>query len=199
MWELAGQATTKSDAATRKAVYDDVMRRTNGNIAEAQFQALEVLNYGRRGYSPLMKMLTAWIPFLNARLQGLDVINRSARGQYSSNKQAEKGARMRTFIIRGSILSMLTAMYYSMVSDDDEYEKQEDYVRDNNWIIPTGAIKKAFGVEIDEPLKMPIPFEIGLIFKTLPERIIRSYEDKDTARKSLESLTRAVGLSLIHI
>ena len=196
MWELAGQATTKSDAATRKAVYDDVMRRTNGNIAEAQFQALEVLNYGRRGYSPLMKMLTAWIPFLNARLQGLDVINRSARGQYSSNKQAEKGARMRTFIIRGSILSMLTAMYYSMVSDDDEYEKQEDYVRDNNWIIPTGAIKKAFGVEIDEPLKMPIPFEIGLIFKTLPERIIRSYEDKDTARKSLESLTRAVGSTL---
>jgi hypothetical protein len=195
-WQWAGQATTQSDAATRKAVHDDVLRRTNGNIAEAQFQALEVLNYGRRGYHPVMKMLTAWIPFLNARLQGLDVINRAARGKYSANKEAEKGKRIQTFVIRGAVLSMLTAMYYSLVSDDEEYKSQEDYVRDNNWILPTGLIKKAFGVDIDEPIKMPIPFEIGLIFKTLPERIMRSYEGEDTARKSLDALTRATASTL---
>ena len=195
-WQWAGQATTQSDAATRKAVHDDVLRRTNGNIAEAQFQALEVLNYGRRGYHPLMKMLTAWIPFLNARIQGLDVINRAARGKYSANKEAEKGKRIQTFVIRGAVLSMLTAMYYSLVSDDEEYKSQEDYVRDNNWILPTGLIKKAFGVDIDEPIKMPIPFEIGLIFKTLPERIMRSYEGEDTARKSLDALTRATASTL---
>ena len=90
-----GQATTASDAATRKAVFQDVLKRTGGNVAEAQFQGLEVLNFGRRGYDPLAKILTAWIPFLNARIQGLDVINRASRGRYSSNKSLEKGGKVK--------------------------------------------------------------------------------------------------------
>ena len=196
LWDLTGQATTSSDAATRKAVYQDVLKRTNGNVAEAQFQALEVLNFGRRGYSPVAKILTATIPFLNARLQGLDVINRAFKGTYSSNKSAEKGARIRTVIIRGGILAALSSMYYALVSDDEEYESQPDHVRDNNWIIPTGLAKRAFGIDLDEPLKFPIPFEIGLLFKTLPERIARSYDGKDNARKSLDAATRAITSTL---
>tara|TARA_R110000824_G_scaffold123219_1_gene280836 strand:+ start:13078 stop:21522 length:8445 start_codon:yes stop_codon:yes gene_type:complete len=196
IWDVMGQATTASDAATRKAVFQDVLKRTGGNVAEAQFQGLEVLNFGRRGYDPLAKILTAWIPFLNARIQGLDVINRASRGRYSSNKSLEKGARLRQFILRGGTLAALSAMYYAMVSDEDEYESQEEYIKDNHWIIPTSYIKKAFGVDISEPIQIPIPFEIGLIFKTLPERIARSYDGKDTGRESLESFGRALSSTL---
>ena len=81
---------------------------------------------------------------MNARIQGLDVINRASRGRYSSNKSLEKGARLRQFILRGGTLAALSAMYYAMVSDEDEYESQEEYIKDNHWIIPTSYIKKAF-------------------------------------------------------
>ena len=45
------EATTRADAATRKAVYDDVLART-GSEQEAAFQALESMNFGRRGRAP---------------------------------------------------------------------------------------------------------------------------------------------------
>ena len=51
LWNVAGEFTTKSDAATRQAVYDDVLART-GNEAEAAFQAMEIINFSRRGSNP---------------------------------------------------------------------------------------------------------------------------------------------------
>ena len=72
LWDAAGMATTGSDAATRNAVYNDVLART-GNEAEAAFQAMEIINFSRRGANPYVRLLTASIPFLNARFQGLDV------------------------------------------------------------------------------------------------------------------------------
>ena len=66
IWDASGRLTTRSDAATRQAVYDEVYART-GNEAEAHFQAMEVLNFSRRGSNGLVRAITAAIPFLNAR------------------------------------------------------------------------------------------------------------------------------------
>ena len=164
MWNFLGQKTTQSDAATRKAVYDDVLART-GNEAEAAFQALEVINFSRRGSSGLARVVTAAIPFLNARFQGLDVLWRSATGRYSANKDQSKAEQTRNFIFRGLMLTGISAAYWLMVSDDDQYKEQSEFVRDNNFILPNPFSDKY-------PLMLPIPFEIGLIFKTLPERIL---------------------------
>ena len=164
MWNFLGQKTTQSDAATRKAVYDDVLART-GNEAEAAFQALEVINFSRRGSSGLARVVTAAIPFLNARFQGLDVLWRSATGRYSANKDQSKAEQTRNFIFRGLMLTGISAAYWLMVSDDDQYKEQSEFVRDNNFILPNPFSDKY-------PLMLPIPFEIGLLFKTLPERIL---------------------------
>ena len=178
VWDGLGELTTKSDGATRKAVYDAVYKHmkkqgaTEGQAqSEAAYQALEVINFGRRGLSPIFKTITAGIPFLNARIQGLDVLYRSFTGKYSSIERIEgdetrdqlKGRIMRGAILRGSTLALITALYYLMVSDTDEYKGVRREVRDDYWIIPTGT---------DHPIRIPIPFEVGAIFKVLPERLM---------------------------
>jgi hypothetical protein len=181
-WDFLGQATTRSDAATRNAVYNDVLART-GNEAEASYQAMEVLNFGRRGSSPVMRLVTATIPFLNARIQGLDVLARAGTGKSSANRDLSRSQAAMSFIARGSLIAASTAIYYTMVSDDEQYKEQTEEVKDNYWLIPTPS-----GV----PVRIPIPFEVGLIFKTLPERIIDSYNEGTTAREAQQSIGRAV-------
>jgi len=181
-WDVMGQATTRSDAATRNAVYKDVLART-GNEAEASFQAMEVLNFGRRGSNVGMRILTATIPFLNARLQGLDVLYRGLSGKSSANRELSRGQAARSAFARGSLIAASTAIYYAMFSDDEQYKEQTEEVKDNYWIIPTAS-----GV----PVRVPIPFEVGLLFKTLPERIIDSYNEGTTPREAQQSVQRAV-------
>ena len=182
-WDYLGAGTTKSDFATRKAVYDDVLART-GNQAEAMHQAIEVLNFGRRGGNALYRMIAAATPFLNARIQGLDVLWRSGLGTYSSRSDLGKAQIQRNALLRASYLTALTAAYWMLVSDDDQYKESSDYIRDNNWLIPN-----PFG---PNPIKIPIPFEIGLLFKTFPEKALDATFKDSTARDFEQTVERGV-------
>ena len=187
MWDGLGYLSTLSDAATRNAVYEDVLART-GNEAEAAFQALEVINFGRRGDSPLMRVLTSAIPFLNARIQGLDVLARAYAGSYSAkNPKESRGSVAASALARSAILTGLTGLYYLLVSDDDQYKDQSEFIKDNNFIIPTAA-----GV----PILIPIPFEIGLLFKTIPERILDKTVGESSTRDVAQTVARGVASTL---
>ena len=186
-WDYLGAGTTKSDFATRKAVYDDVLART-GNQAEAMHQAIEVLNFGRRGGNAAYRMIAAATPFLNARIQGLDVLWRSGLGTYSSRSDLGKAQIQRNALLRASYLTALTAAYWMLVSDDDQYKESSDYIRDNNWLIPN-----PFG---PNPIKIPIPFEIGLLFKTFPEKALDATFKDSTARDFTQTVGRGIGATL---
>ena len=176
VWDGLGDLTTKSDGATRKAVYDDVYKklkdagRTEGEAqSEAAYQALEIINFGRRGNSVLWKVITSGIPFLNARVQGLDVLYRGFTGQYSAiegtyknmTQEEIKAEIQKKALQRGIFLTFLTFVYYMLMSDEEEYKNLRREVRDDNWIIPT---------PFDYSVKIPIPFEVGMLFKAIPER-----------------------------
>jgi hypothetical protein len=64
-------------------VYKNVLAET-GNEAEALYRALEVMNFNRKGNSAVVRILTAAVPFLNARMQGLDVLYRASFGQMAT-------------------------------------------------------------------------------------------------------------------
>ena len=175
VWEALEKGTEASDAATRIAVYERVMEET-GNEAEALYRALEVMNFNRKGSSAVVRILTAAVPFLNARVQGLDIFYRASFGQMAT-KDAK--AIQKAFWVRGMTMMALSSMYFLAVSDDEEYKKQEAETKDNYWIIP--------GVG-----KFPTPFEVGVLFKTIPERILAYSFKDDTGEDFKKSMTRAL-------
>jgi hypothetical protein len=157
------------------AVYERVMAET-GNETEALYRALEVMNFNRKGSSPIVRILTAAIPFLNARMQGLDVFYRTAFG---ANVSANAKEMQKAFFVRGATLMALSAAYFLAVSDDDEWKKQEQETKDNYWIAP--------GIG-----KFPTPFEVGFLFKTVPERIMAYTLKDDTGQDLIDSMQRGL-------
>ena len=174
LWEALEKGTTASDMATRIEVYKRTLAETN-NEAEALHRALEVMNFNRKGSSPVIRILTAAIPFLNARMQGLDVLYRASFGEMNNKDAAMIQKR---FIVRGLTMTALSAMYWTLTHDDEEYKKQEQETKDNNWLVPSLGIK------------IPIPFEIGVIFKVIPERIMALTLGQDTNKDFMDSMIR---------
>ena len=204
-WDGLGALTTKSDGATRLGVFDAVykdIKERGGTEAQAQseaaYQGLEIINFGRRGSDPLFRTITAAIPFLNARIQGLDVLYRSfGTGEYSAIQKLEAAspeaaAKLKqdifyTAMSRGMFITFLTLLYYLMVSDDEEYQNIRREVRDDNWIIPLGNDIPA--------VKIPIPFEVGMVFKAIPERTFDLAMGETSLSEYSKSLRRQLGTS----
>jgi hypothetical protein len=181
LWDMLEQGSNASDMATRAEIYKRVLAET-GNEAEAVFQASEVMNFSRRGNFPVMQVLTAIVPFMNARIQGLDVLYRSGFGK-GANANTEK--MQKAFIVRSMAILGMTAAYWFMVHDDDEYKKLTKEERDGYWIVP--------GLKFnDKPFRFPIPFEIGVVFKVFPERIAEYIWGTDTEKDFAESITRNI-------
>ena len=206
-WDYLGGITTRSDGATRQAVYDRVLKET-GDHFEAAYQALEIINFNRRGSSPYLRVVSTAIPFLNARMQGLDVLYRSGMSGYAysqgrrysrqygayQSKVLENGEpraigeQAQTFQARIGMLMGLTVMYWLMFSDDEEYKNIRREVRDDNWIIPTPVDGYS--------LKFPIPFEVGFISKVIPERALELAFGDDELPDTWQSYTRGIGSTL---
>jgi len=183
LWEALEKGTTASDAATRMEVYKRTLAET-GNEAEALHRALEVMNFNRKGSSAVVRIMTAAIPFLNARMQGLDVLYRAGisptfrKYAYGESPADRAKAVQKAFIVRGLTMAALSAMYWTLTHDDEEYKRQEQETKDNNWLIPSLGIK------------IPIPFEIGVIFKVIPERIMALTLGEDTNKDFMDSMAR---------
>jgi hypothetical protein len=134
------------------------------------------MNFNRHGSSPVVRVLTAAVPFLNARMQGLDILYRTAIAPWFNGATNQEVQRMKTFWVRGMTLMALSSMYWALTHDDDEYKKQEQETRDQYWLFPSAGIK------------IPIPFEVGVMFKVIPERILEYTFGSDTGKDFLESM-----------
>jgi hypothetical protein len=174
LWRGLEKGTEASDAATRMAVYKATLEKT-GNEAEAIYRAMEVMNFNRKGNLAIVRILTAAVPFLNARMQGLDVFYRAAFGKMAT---ADAAAIQKSFFIRGATLMALTSMYWFLTHDDEEYLNQEQETRDNNWLFPSAGIR------------IPIPFEVGVLFKVVPERMLEYAFGSDTGKDMADSFKR---------
>jgi hypothetical protein len=189
VWDWLGDMSTRSDAATRMAVYNAVLKRT-GSEAAARQAAIEVLNFSRRGGNPIWKVVTASVPFLNARIQGLDVIYRSLGGKYSPYEGLEdRAVTQKRALMRGAMLAATTGVYFMLMQDNEEYKKTRREVRDDNWLIPAPVL----GDKV--MLKIPIPFEIGMLFKAVPETFLNFMFGDMDARGFRDSLVRQVNNS----
>lgn len=163
-WEAVGKA---SDNANRLALYDRLIKE-GASPAEAAYQAMDLMDFSMRGDMTALRYLTAVVPFLNARLQGLYKLGRSAN------------ETPRSFLFRGSlIMGASLALMLSNMGDPD-YEKIPDQEKDNNYHIKIG----------DTWFKFPKPFEVGAVFSTVPERLTRWALGQDDSQRLRKRMLR---------
>ena len=155
-WE---KVLTAVENANRMAVREKVLQR-GGSVAEANFQAMDLLNFSMHGAAGPVRFMAKTVPFVNARIQGLYKIARAAEANPSS--VLAKGA-----LLTGASMA-LWAHNYSDKDETGAYWYRELPLQDKllwyHFRIPgTNSI-----------MRLPKPFEIGALFSTIPELMLDS-------------------------
>jgi hypothetical protein len=166
----------QGDAATRAVIYKDSLDK-NMSEQESLLRTLESMNFSRRGLSPSMQMLSVLIPFFNAQIQGLDVVYRAFKGNMPYSEQLKIKEKL---LARGTLMALGTIAYAALMSDDEAYKRAKPEERFANWFVYVPGV--------DEPVRVPMPFELGFLFKALPEAIYGLAANDDKASKTLKGL-----------
>ena len=173
VYHVLEKITKASDLAARLAVFEETLLETGGKKDKdggitggdtelAQLRARELINFSRRGSDPRIRTLSHVVPFMNAYAQGMDVTYRTASGLDSATGSERMEAR-KQFYKMAMKLTALGFMYALAFGDDEGYKNATDEVRDNNFLIPYSD------------KKIPLPKEIGFLFKSIPERLVNYY------------------------
>jgi hypothetical protein len=173
-----------SDAATRVEIYKKAYKEALAKgysedraVNEAVHKARESINFSNRGNSPILNSLRQMIPFLSAQITSLDTVYRAMTG-YGLNPE-EKAEARRIFRSRAMLLMMSSLAYSMLMQDDDEYKKLPDYIKDDNWLMPS-PLGNGF-------IKIPTPFEVGFLFKAIPEMGVRYLNGTSTGKEVMIS------------
>tara|TARA_R110002051_G_scaffold154027_2_gene226322 strand:+ start:1886 stop:8935 length:7050 start_codon:yes stop_codon:yes gene_type:complete len=184
VWSALGRLGNQTEVATRLAIAERILA-DGGTEAEAQFAGINIMDYGRRGKNPLWNIFTAWNPFMNGRMVGIDSFYRGARGRWDAPSQLGVGlspdeqAYRRTSAIVVSRLvqmSMVSGLYYFMVHDEPWWKELTESEKMDGMTFPlfTDPLsKRLLG------LFMPSPFESGLFGYTIPVSLLRTMFEKD--------------------
>jgi hypothetical protein len=166
----------QADAATRTTIYNDALKK-GFSKAKAQFRTMESANFGRRGLSPSMQVMSTLVPFFNAQIQGLDVLYRSFKGDMPFNEQLEI---QRKIAARGAMLFAGSLAYAFMMQDDEDYKKAKPEERYSNFFVHIPFVK--------DPLKLPVPFEVGLLFMGLPQAMVDVAMGNATGKEAAKAI-----------
>jgi hypothetical protein len=162
-----------SENSNRLSIANRVLAK-GGTAAEAMHQAQDILNFTMSGDYAAVRFLVRTVPFINARAQGVFKLARGA-------KEHPVG-----FLVKGSAIMLATLALLAKNWDDPDYEQLEDYQKDLDWSF--------FGKGMRYTL--PKPFEIGLFFGTIPERLVRAMLGRDDLPVTADVLARAFGSTL---
>lgn len=146
------RSAMRADAATRALVYENAIKNGLSEV-EADMATMESMNFYKRGLSPTVQYASRLIPFFNAQIQGLNVLYKAARGQMPFEEQQ----KIKQKFFNNAMLLVATGVVYAMAMEDDEYYKRaKPKDRYSNFFIPVPGV--------DEPFKLPIPYEAGWFF-----------------------------------
>jgi hypothetical protein len=169
---LAGldKLAMSADAATRTQAYKDAIA-SGASEVEAIVSARELANFSRQGSEASVQFLAKAIPFFNASIQGLDAALRSAQGKMPASQLY---AAKQKFFNRAMGLAGMTVAYSLMMDDDEEWRKMS--LRDKISYI---HIPRIFGQQ--EPMRLPAPFETGMLFYSMPMAFMEALKGEFTA------------------
>jgi hypothetical protein len=165
----------EADATTRRAQYNSYIQQGLSEM-EATLLALESMNFNKRGASPSVHVANSLIPFFNAQIQGLNVLYKASMGKMPFNDQV----RIREKLLqRGAMMAVASLAYAALMQDDDAYKNATPDQKYGNWFVRVPGL--------DEPVRIPVPFEIGYIFKALPEALYNSMVNEHGGEEAVKA------------
>ncbi|MGR6423359.1 LPD38 domain-containing protein [Aeromonas veronii] len=170
VWDKYSRYGEALENANREAVYDAAIKAGKSH-AQAAFESKDLMDFSMLGAARFIQGASMVLPFFNARIQGLGKLSRELR---DNPREIAKRAGMITAMSLG-----LLAMNW----DDERYEELPDWDKDANWHFFIG----------DQHFRIPKPFEIGVMFGTIPERMVRAMGGKDTGAQLGKAVARAIG------
>jgi hypothetical protein len=175
----------EADALTRRAQYDSYIKQGLSQM-EATLMSLESMNFSRKGLSPSARFLATTIPFFNAQVQSLDALYRSLRGKMPMSKRLDIQGKL---IRRGALLAGTAVAYALLMQDDPAYKNATPEQKYNNFFVRIPGLA--------EPLRFPVPFEVGYLFKSLPEAIVNGMAGGPKAERDALEAFRGIALQTI--
>jgi len=152
----------EADVGVRLSAYNSYIKQ-GLNEMEAWVAANEITDFNRRGVSPSVQWANTLYPFFNAQIQGLSVFVKAMTGNMPYNERLKIQEKFKQ---RAIMMAAFTVMYAMAMEDDEAYKNATAQQKLNNWFVRVPGF--------DEPLKIPIPFEFGLLAKAIPEAIYNS-------------------------
>jgi hypothetical protein len=163
-----------AENSTRLGVFKQAMKHgvaDKATIQESAFTAREgTLDFQRIGSQ--MRSLNMIATFLNAHVQGLDRVGRAF-------KDDPFGMTMRA----GISITVPSLLLWMANRDDPRYKEIPRWQKDLFWIVMTK----------DTIYRIPKPHELGLVFGTVPERLLENFlaDNPDAAKDIEKSLLQA--------
>ncbi|MFH7526465.1 LPD38 domain-containing protein [Aeromonas sp. A5] len=170
VWDKYSRYGEALENANREAVYEAAIKAGKSH-AQAAFESKDLMDFSMLGAARFIQGASMVLPFFNARIQGLGKLSRELR---DNPREIAKRA------------GMITAMSLGLLAlnwDDERYEALPDWDKDANWHFFIG----------DQHFRIPKPFEIGVMFGTIPERMVRAMGGKDTGAQFGKAVARAFG------
>ena len=168
----------QGDAATRVVMYNSFIKQGLSEM-EATLATLEAMNFSKRGISASLFQLSTMVPFMNAQIQGLNVLYQAYKGKMPFSDKLKVKQKL---VQRGLMMAGFSMLYAAAMQDDEAYQNANDDEKYANWFIYTPFS--------EEPVKVPIPFELGLIFKAVPEALVNTMFGDAKARDTMGAIAK---------
>lgn len=174
--EVMRAISEASEISTRLAEYDNARKGYTGlanrlfgserkslTPQQAAIEARDItIDFSRIGKNT--KTANRVVAFFNAAVQGADKLRRVW-------KEDPVGASIRATLF----VTIPTVALWQLNKDNPEYQELPQYVKDTYWILPSG----------DHLIKIPKPFELGVLYGTSVERMLQWMDDKERGRRGI--------------
>lgn len=170
LWRRWNEATEFAENINRAKVYQANLDK--GKLYAA-FQARDLMDFSGHGSWFMTRFLIDTVPFLNARIQGLDKLYRDGfkptlLTAFGKGSDSDKVRAKRFSIVTGALMVASIGLLMHN-NDDEEYQALPEWQKDTYWYVRNG----------DDAYFIPKPFEVGAI-STMAERVTQQFID-DTA------------------
>jgi len=149
---MLDRAAMRADAATRALVHENAIKNGLSEV-EADMMTMESMNFYKRGLSPTVQYANRLIPFMNAQIQGLNVLVKAMRG----NMPFEERQRIQRKFWNNAVMLFGVGIAYAMAMDDDDtFKNAKPRDKYTNFFVNMPGVSEA--------VKIPLPYESGWFF-----------------------------------